>query len=627
MPKRVVESTAAAIAGGSHLTIDTPEVSLANGDLWVKLSSKGELKEIYAAGEGRAPSPEPKPVEVKGRLSVSFENSTGRWHEKTNIFELASKKAKLTAFVWPLHPVLVLHYEIPKGPWKYTMSVPNATVTEKTAFGARAETTQMHRLLVSGVGITCREAESTSAKNGRLVLSGNAHRFTILVGIGTPEEIRRSFDDYPGYDKILAETRNYWHSWIRQARAIDGLDSRLAVMYERALLSIKTHFFNTGAMFAGADGWYKNMWVRDSTYTMIGMDLAGFHDEAKRSHLFWASGRRAPWGTGASEWQEGAILLMGAWVHYALTSDREFLDRLWPYVERWSSFYVRQVDRYRGMIPLVEEWICCVTGRVAWPNAEVHGGLIAAAKIAETLNKSGHALACRARARTLRESILRDAFDSKLQRYVPFSGAPSDTRVDSGMLKLSQLAVYDPDFAPVPPGHLSIESTIWWIKRHLEQSDHLISRFEGNPRGLGYPQGEWGVWTLNTAWLSEYYALLGETDLALQYLKAIVGKRGFDYEAEFWRLPEQWAINGDVIRTTHDMSWSYGEFIVALVTYAGAARRGENPIHTDADALARCRLILGMEGKTTREIEAAFFRKCVASPAVRARFLRAVNSR
>jgi hypothetical protein len=62
---------------------------------------------------------------------------------------------------------------------------------------------------------------------------------------------------------------------------VETPDKRIDFLYRRTLLNIKANRFDTGVVIVGSLGWYKQVWIRDGVYTMMGLDLAGYHEEAE----------------------------------------------------------------------------------------------------------------------------------------------------------------------------------------------------------------------------------------------------------------------------------------------------------------------------------------------------------
>ncbi len=362
-------------------------------------------------------------------------------------------------------------------------------------------------------------------------------------------------------------------------------------LLEASVEAIEANSFRSGVVIAGSDGWYKNAWIRDGTYSVLGADLAGRRDLATRFFRFWLREGGFSWG-GENEAQQPAIGILGMRTHALLLPPEEaaaFLREAYPYVKRYGDYYAGRVEK-EGMIGTAEEWICQVPAPCSWPNAEVHAGLAAGSKIAEALAAAAPAIPTagadaarwKAAAARLKEKIAEEAYDPKLGRFIPLAGPPGavhkdeknpgwsgplrDERVDSGMLMLARSEVFGRGLGAVAVDDPRFISTQAAIGEVLSQSDRSISRFDGNLASPSYPGGEWPMWPISAAWAAQIEFLRGRTDAAWDHLlSGILKKTGVDHAEALLQLPEQWRYDGRPVRTTRLLTWSHGELLTATV--------------------------------------------------------------
>lgn len=367
---------------------------------------------------------------------------------------------------------------------------------------------------------------------------------------------------------------------------IDGLDELL----DASLFAVEASAFDSGVIVAGSDGWYKNAWIRDGTYSVLGADLLGMRELAARFFRYWVREGGFSWG-GENEAQQPAIGILGMRTHALLLPPEEakaFLEEVFPYVQRYADYYAARVEK-EGMLGTAEEWICQVPAPTAWPNAEVHAGLAAAAKIAAALGGSRPAAAEGARrwlaaAARLKEKLHESAYDASLKRFIPLAGPPGavfedqkdpspwrsgplrDERVDSGMLMLPRAEIFGRGLGAVDADDPRFAATQAWIHRALYQADRSISRFDANPASPAYPGGEWPAWPISASWAAQVEFLRGRLDRAWGHLlHGIAGKRGVDHGEALRQLPEQWRHDGRPVRTTRFLTWSHGELLTSAV--------------------------------------------------------------
>jgi hypothetical protein len=327
---------------------------------------------------------------------------------------------------------------------------------------------------------------------------------------------------------------------------------------------------------------YRDSWLRDGSYSMIGLALAGDDEAVERYFRFWGGQRDFSVG-GEREAQQPAIAITAMWFYSRLAPDgARFLGSVWPYVSYFADYYGGRIAK-EGMLHVSEEWICFIPAPSSWPNAEIYSGLRASAKIAAALGNAAEAVRWNASADRLRDRFGDQAYDKEKGRVIPMAGASGemftdpeypkaesrngplrDERVDAGMLIIGRLeafgrgqgilAVDDPRFA----------STKAEITRDLENPDHSIFRFGPNPSSPHAAQGELDTWPIIGAWAAQDEWLLGHTDLAWRYLiSGVLNKRGYDAAASCDYLPENWDRQG--VPDKPMITWSHGDFVTSVL--------------------------------------------------------------
>jgi hypothetical protein len=358
-------------------------------------------------------------------------------------------------------------------------------------------------------------------------------------------------------------------------------DKKLDLLFDYSIDAVESHQFESGDVM-GDLFFYRDSWLRDGTYTMIGLSLAGNYDAVDRYFAFWNAQRDFSVG-GEREAQQPAIGITGMWF-FSLVSPRgdHFLGSVWPYVKFYDDYYTKRVER-EGMLNLAEEWICFIPAPSTWPNAEVYSGLRAGAKIAAKLGHGDEARRWNAAADRLQARFSELAFDSVKRRLIPMAGPAGqsfadpdypkaesrngplrDDRVDSGMLIIPRLEVFGRNQGIIAVDDPRFTSTHAEIMRALENPDHSIFRFGLNPQSPHAPQGELDTWPINTCWAAQDEWLLGQTDLGWRYiLSGIVNKRNYDLAAGNYYLPENWDRKG--VPDKPLIVWSHGDFLTSVL--------------------------------------------------------------
>jgi hypothetical protein len=363
--------------------------------------------------------------------------------------------------------------------------------------------------------------------------------------------------------------------------ALESDDKKLDRLFECSLDAVQSHQFASGDVM-GDLFFYRDSWLRDGTYTMIGLSLAGDYDAVDRYFAFWDAQRDFSVG-GEREAQQPAIGITGMWFYSRLTpKGPAFLRSAWPYVKFYADYYAGRVGR-EGMLNLAEEWICFIPAPSTWPNAEVYSGLRASAKIAAALGRGEEAGRWNGAADKLQARFSQLAYDAGKGRMIPMAGPAGesftdpdypkaesrngplrDDRVDSGMLIIPRLEVFGRNQGIIAVDDPRFASTQAEIERDLENPDHSIFRFGPNAASPHAPAGELDTWPINTCWAAQDEWLLGRTDAAWRYvLSGIVNKRLYDLKAGNYYLPENWDRKG--VPDKPLIVWSHGDFITSTL--------------------------------------------------------------
>jgi hypothetical protein len=356
---------------------------------------------------------------------------------------------------------------------------------------------------------------------------------------------------------------------------------KLDRLFECSVDAVVSEQFASGDVM-GDSFFYRDSWLRDGSYSVIGLSLAGDHEAADRYFAFWDAQRDFSVG-GEREAQQPSIALMAMWVHSRLRDDgAAFLRQAWPYAKYYGDYYAGRIAR-EGMLSVSEEWICFIPAPASWPNAEIYGGLRAAVKMARELGHEAEARSWSEAADTLRTRFLAQAYDAGKGRIIPMAGAPGqvftdpdypkaesrngplrDDRVDAGMLIIGRFEAFGRGEAILPVDDPRFTSTQAQIVRDLENPDHSLFRFGPNPASPHAPQGELDTWPIISAWAAQDEWLLGRTDLAWRYLvSGVLNKDNDDLQAGCYYLPENRDRKGFADKPL--ITWSHGDFVTSVL--------------------------------------------------------------
>ncbi|MEM7682724.1 MAG: glycoside hydrolase family 15 protein [Planctomycetota bacterium] len=248
-----------------------------------------------------------------------------------------------------------------------------------------------------------------------------------------------------GPQGVIDRTVAYWRLWLAAARTDfsdarrTGVSTKVADLFKRSLLTVRTQIDNQGAILAANDSdylqysrdTYSYLWPRDGAFVADALDAAGFPDIARNFFLFCAkviTGRGMflhkynPDGTPASSWHpwvddrgnpqlpiqedETALVVWALWRHYVRYRDIEFVRPLWVrLVQPAADFLLRYRDPQSGLpLPSYDLWEERF-GVHAFTTATVFAGLKAAWQFAVCFGDTR-----RARRYALAADRMRDAF-------------------------------------------------------------------------------------------------------------------------------------------------------------------------------------------------------------------------
>ena len=355
-----------------------------------------------------------------------------------------------------------------------------------------------------------------------------------------------------GPEFFIDRTDRYWRAWVNNEHwPLDRLPPRLANLFKRSLLIIRTNVDNEGAILAAMDfdmlsfgrDTYGYMWPRDAAFTSYALDKAGFAFISRRFFQFCRQimlrgkergGYFLPKymsdGSIGSSWhpwvergerrlpiQEDStgLVLWALWKHYEYFRDVEFASDMYEsVVTRCADFMVSYIDPVLGLprpsYDLWEErW-----GIFTFTCSAVFAGLMAAAKFALLFEENERAGRYRNTAFDVRSAVEKNLFHRGENRFLkgiyPLADgkyAP-DMAVDASAYAPFYLGLY-------PAGDEKVRGTMEAIRRRLcIEERNRIARYEGDEyyRDRGstkeLPGNPWNICTL---WVAQWLIAAAST--------------------------------------------------------------------------------------------------------------------
>jgi len=257
---------------------------------------------------------------------------------------------------------------------------------------------------------------------------------------------------------MIQSTESYWNAWLKTKNYhAYQLPDKLKKMYDTSLYVLRCHTDNKGAIIASADSAmieygkddYSYMWPRDAAFIVVTLCKAGYpevvkpffnfckdvlHPDGYLHHRYCSDqSLGSTWHatTAQSEWlkdkilqlpiqeDESASVLFALWKFYEVTSDLEYVELMYkPLIEKIADFLVHFRDKETGLplhsYDLWEEKI----GVSTYTCAAVYGGLMAAARFSELLNKRNHMRRYKQAAQELKDATIKHLFSKTSDAFV-----------------------------------------------------------------------------------------------------------------------------------------------------------------------------------------------------------------
>ncbi len=425
---------------------------------------------------------------------------------------------------------------------------------------------------------------------------------------------------------MIHSTESFWQAWLDTSHFDfeDYLSKELKKLYDTSLFVLRSHTDNRGSVIASADSEmieygkddYSYMWPRDAAFIVNTLDFAGFtevtkpfflfckevlHEDGYLHHRFRSDqSLGSTWHstTSQQEWMkdrmlqlpiqedETASVIFALWNHYQATKDLEFIELLYkPLIEKAADFLVRFRHKPTGLpLPSYDLWEEKI-GVSTYTCAAVYGGLIAAARFCELLDKRDHMRLYKNVADEIKAATIEHLFSKKLDSFVRIA-----TYGENG--EMIQEEVVDSSslfglwyFGMLPQDHPLFEKTQIQVIQRLKNPAATagIIRYEHDnyfkDTNLSNP------WFITTMW--EAQRLLRKDKVTEQDLASV--EQTLDWVLKYAYpsgvLAEQLNPHNGESRSATPLVWSHSVFVETILYYVKKKRElstkgdAETPVH------------------------------------------------
>ena len=349
----------------------------------------------------------------------------------------------------------------------------------------------------------------------------------------------------------------HWGNWLSKVKLSNVLN---VDMVRQSAYVIKMLQDQGGAIMAAPTIWpdYRYCWPRDAAYSVMALDVLGYHEEAAR-FIHWAiksQGENGAFfqryyaepGLKAPSWSfqidETASVVLATYVHFKLTLNRQFLRDAWTMVRRAAEYLASNVTSEGFTTPTVGPWEEHL-GVHTYTNASVYAALSSASYLAGEIGDRGKAVEWGKYASLVRATTLNSAWNGKffIKMIKPRVEIP-----DSNTLGLLF------PFALVKASDERMRANVEFLEHTFRYRAGGIGR---NPEDRYYGGNPWIITTL---WVAIYHKLSGNVDRARELLKWTL-----DHSTSTGMLPEQ--VDKDTGRpiSAIPLAWSHAMYIMAEV--------------------------------------------------------------
>jgi oligosaccharide amylase len=415
---------------------------------------------------------------------------------------------------------------------------------------------------------------------------------------------------------MLHSTESFWRAWLNKRDFhTTVLTPSQKKLFDTSLFVLRAHCDNSGSIIASADSAmmeygkddYAYMWPRDAAFIAGTLDQAGFtevtksfyrfcqrvlHPDGYLHHRFRSDeSLGSTWHSSVSqqEWLKDKILqlpiqedetagvLVALWKHYEVTKDLEFIEELFkPMIEKMGDFLVNFRNKETGLpLPSYDLWEEKI-GISTYTCAAVYGGLMAAARFSEVLDKRNHMREFAAAAAAVKEATLKYLYDSELGAFVRTAIVQNgqlvlDRTVDSsslfGLWYFGMLDQSDPLF----------QSTLLQTQQRLTNPGQ-VGGFIRYEHDRYFRSGELpNPWFITTLWDAQ--RRLSQPEVSSADLDAV--KHTLEWVTKYLSpsgvLAEQLGENAELLSAT-PLVWSHAVWIETVLQYIKVLEaRGECP--------------------------------------------------
>ena len=387
-------------------------------------------------------------------------------------------------------------------------------------------------------------------------------------------------------EKLEEDTRKYWVKLLKSHDLLKvnnkKFDEKIKTIYNRSILLFQILINeDTGGISAGLEidedkkncGRYSFCWPRDGVYVTEALDLIGYTNISDKFYNFFCRRTQFPNGMWeqryytdlrlAPSWgyqiDETASVVFGAYAHYKVIRDKEFLKSNLDMLEKAINFLKEYVDdifngekKMKKSYDIWEEY----QGESLYSLSSIYAAFSAMKSIyrevkevvnSEETNNSFD-----------EESNLLDTYRFKIKDYC-INTFYDETKksfvrnLDDRRIDISTIAIIEP-FKMIDITDEKVLNTVDKINFTLRTYTGGYVRYEHDTYMGGY-----NPWPIATLWMALYYLEAGDNDKALECFNFVVNTANdlgmLGEQVDNKTLKPAWVIG---------LTWSHAMFLITL---------------------------------------------------------------
>lgn len=403
-------------------------------------------------------------------------------------------------------------------------------------------------------------------------------------------------------EHVLRTTADYWRAWVnKRPFTFYGLSDDIVSLFKKSLYVIRAHADNRGSILASGDSdmlqygrdTYGYMWPRDAAQAAIALDKAGDFNVTRRFFEFinntitdqgYLLHKYRPDRSLGSSWHpwyrdgkaelpiqedETSLVLRALWVHYDLSRDLEFIERIYnSFIQKSADFLVRYTHPDTSLpLPCYDLWEEKYGVHTFTASARF-AALTAASQFAELLGKSDQAHLYATHAHQTKDAILANFYNAEKKMFDKLVKEEKGNMIHDETLDMSSFfGVWK--YGVLPLSDERVRACFDTIRDRLVLGEGTIGgvpRYEGDRYYAVSPTAPENPWFITTLWLAQYYIALATTEADMKPVRELLSWC-VRYAESSGALSEQ--VNpytGRSLSAT-PLTWSHSEYVITVIEY------------------------------------------------------------